>query len=582
MNEDNQYPNQNDRPDQTPNGNSNDTTNHGQFGHPNQNAGSNSNQYANQGGFGNQNQHPHQGQFNNSNQNQFGNSNQDPVLPPKQKKPKSKTIPVTIVSIAFALLLVAGGAFAFFNMQKSTKDKMLLAEINSWAQVNKAFESRYQPELEWAKKTETTPSEYDYEISASVDGDFYSYEEMMFAEIVNGSTINLGIQMDPNNQLMKMDVGADVQGVTIDDISGYITPQAFMLAFPFTDDVLQVKDEDFGNFMRSMDPSYVGSENLGLSDWMGKNSFLSEENKKYLLTEYLLYLYNSIPDESFTESQEQINVFGQSLNTDKITMEINDEQFIDILLGVLEKAKNDPKFKEIVIETLENITGAVGTLEEDYDFDLEEGIDELIAELKDIETQDNKLQYTVWISSDAVVQSKLDLGDFVMEGSRLFAENTQQWDYSFGDGEVEYFNFTGDLSYENGKINDVISFFDDYERFEYVSEETVNGGERQFDRTVNYQDEYEEGFELFWNGETNYQGDSVTGEHRLGVSSYDFNIEFSMDETASLIKNVEIPTDNIVDIGAMSSGEIEDYIMNEFMQDAQGWFMSLYFELGIF
>ncbi len=58
-------------------------------------------------------------------------------------------------------------------MQKTPKDQLLIAELNSWGQITKAFESRYQPELEWAKKAETTPTEYTYDIGASVDSDFY-------------------------------------------------------------------------------------------------------------------------------------------------------------------------------------------------------------------------------------------------------------------------------------------------------------------------------------------------------------------------------------------------------------------------
>ncbi len=83
-------------------------------------------------------------------------------------------------------------------------------------------------------------------------------------------------------------------------------------------------------------------KHLTYQDWMGKNVF-SEENKNYLMKEYLFFFYNSIPAESFTESSEEVTVFGEKLKANKISMELSGDQIKDILVKVLEKAKDDPK-----------------------------------------------------------------------------------------------------------------------------------------------------------------------------------------------------------------------------------------------
>ncbi|SOC39280.1 DUF6583 family protein [Ureibacillus acetophenoni] len=616
MNEDNQFPNQGGNPNQGQNpgqdGNANQNygnANQNQFGqNPNQqNVDPNQNQYMNQNSgqyteqdkywnpnqnqyqgqnqqFNNQQQYQGQNQFGNQNQygnqqnqhgyqNQYGNQNSNP------KKPKSKKFAVTIISAIFALLLIGGGAFAFFNMQKSTKDQLLLAELNSWKQLKSAFENRYQPEVEWAKKAETTPAEYTYTIGADINGDFYSYEEEMAVEIINNSTLSLEVQLDPNKQLLKADLGADVNGVKIEDISAYVTTKELMFGFPFTDDILQIKDEDFGNFMRTLDPYYEGTETLGLNDWMGKNVF-SKENQEYLVKEYLLFFYNSIPEDAFKEEAEDIDVFGDNLKANKISLELSGDQIKDILVKVLEKAKDDPKFEDIILETVKNATGTAGSFDDEFDIDINEGLDSAIKELKDTDIPTG-ISYTVWISNDTVVQSDLEIGEFKAEGTRLFTNEKQQWDYTF-EVEGEKLSFVGDLTYKNGEIEDEVTLLDDYGTgFTYEGSEELNGGERSFYRTLYFQDDYDE-IELFWEGDSSYKGDSMEGEHRFGIESYEFDIAILVDETGSFIKNVDIPTDNLVNLGAMDSDEIETYMMEDFLTKAQSWAMELYFELGLF
>ncbi len=608
MNEDNQYPN-NENQNQGSNLNSGGDNNTNQYGNSNQyqdqNSGQNQyidpnqNQYVNQNQgqyteqdkYWNQNQNansnPYQNQYANLNQNQFGNQNQygNQQTPygnqnSTPKKPKSKKFVVSIISAIFALLIVGGGVFAFFNMQKTPKDQLLLAELNSWNQLSDAFENRYKPEIEWAKKAETTPTEYTYDIGAYVNGDFYSYEEMMFAEILGNSTLSLNVQTDPNKQLMKADMEADINGVTIDQLSAYITTEEVMVGFPFSDDILQVKDGDFGDFMRTLDPYYEGSDSLGLSDWMGKNMF-SEENKEYLVKEYLLFFYNSLPTEAFKESSEDIEVFGENLKATKISMELSGDQIKDSLLKVLEKAKDDPKFEAIIMETVTNIMGAAGTIEEDLNLDINEGLESAIEELKDTDIP-NGIKYTVWVNSDTVVQSEFEIGDeFKVEGTRQFTNDKQQWDYVVEvEGEKVY--FTGDLSSKDGEFEDEVTLIDDYETgFTYEGSEELVDGERTFERSLYFTDGYDD-FELYWIGDTSYDGDSMEGTHTIGIGTYEFDIEISFDEVGKFIKNVKIPTDNIVDIGSMSEDEIQAYMEEEFLFEAQSWFMDLYFELGLY
>ncbi|KGR79804.1 proline-rich domain-containing protein [Ureibacillus manganicus] len=568
-------PNQNQYQGQTPN----QFVNQNQYGNqPNQFG--QQNQYGNQPNqFGQQNQYGNQpNQFGNQ-QNQYGNPNQFANQNPKPKKPKSKKLTVTIISAIFALLLVGGGVFAFFNMQKTPKDRLLLAELNSWGQLNKAFESRYQPELEWAKKAETTPTEYTYQVGASVDGEFYSYEDEMVAEILSNSSLTLGVQMDPNKQVLKADLGADVNGVKIDNLSAYITTKELMFGFPFTDDILQLKDEDFGNFMKSLDPYYEGTETLGLSDWMGKNVF-SKENQDYLVKEYLLFFYNSIPQEAFKEASEDVNVFGSNLQANKISMELSGDQIRDVLVKVLEKAKNDPKFEDIILETVKNATGAAGSFEDDFDININEGLDTAIAELKNTDIPTG-INYTVWVNADTVVKSELEIGEFKVEGTRQFTTEKVQWDYTL-EMEGESLYFAGDLSSNNGKFNDEVTLLDDYGTgFTYEGSEDLNGRDRTFYRTLYFQDEWDE-FELFWEGNSSYKGDSMEGEHRFGIGSYEYDIAITVDEAGSFIKNVDIPSNNLVDIGSMSSDEIERYMTEDFLTAAQSWAMNLYFELGLY
>ncbi len=226
------------------------------------------------------------------------------------------------------------------------------------------------------------------------------------------------------------------------------------------------------------------------------------------------------------------------------------------------------------------LSGAAGTFEDDFDIDIKEGLDSAIKELKNTNDLPD-INYTAWVNSDSVVQSELEIDDFKIEGTRQFTNEKQQWDYTF-EVDGEKLSFVGDLSSKNGEFDDEITLLDDYGTgFTYEGSEELNGGDRTFNRTLSFNDEYDE-FEFFWEGESSYKGDSMEAEHTFGIGSYEFDIALTVDEAGKFIKNVDIPTDNIVNIGAMSSDEIQTYMEEELMYEAQSWFMDLYFELGLF
>src|SRR5699024_11978635 len=98
----------------------------------------------------------------------------------------------------------------------------------------------------------------------------------------------------------------------------------------------------------------------------------TEDEQKYLEDEYAKFVFDELPEDSFTSESEKVKVLGDEVKTEKITMKLDEDQIKEIADKVLSKMKEDDKLKEIVADKLEVAVGAgnavmVSDMMDDFD-----------------------------------------------------------------------------------------------------------------------------------------------------------------------------------------------------------------------
>lgn len=488
---------------------------------------------------------------------------------------KKKTWIIAIISF----FVLAGGASAFFLVQKSPKEQYFYSEIKTIQHIQELVESRYENETEWAKygTTKVIDSTYDF------SGEYQDDTNPEIEQVVNNSNVGIRIASDPNKQEVEAEINATVLGVDVDPIKGYITTEEIILELPFYDELLQLKDKDYGNLMRALDPSYLGSEKLGLENFLGKNNILSEEYINYLKEEYMMYLYESLPEESFTTSDEKIDVNGKSIKAEKVSMTLSEAEVKKILTDILQKAKKDPKFKTMVEDYLESSFEqftAVGN--PDTTFEFEEVMDDLISSVDEIDLPDG-IKSTIWHDADLIVKRDInmeiaDLGKLEIAGTQSLEASAQNWDYTISMDNVPL-HFTGDLSAtKDGTYKNEISLLDDNKvGIVYNGEEKVSGDDRTFEHTFLLEDEYEP-MEFLWNGKSSYKKDSMQAEHEISVElDSGSSAIINVNQESKIIKKVNLPpeSEKMVNIGTMNADALQQLMMEDIYPELERWGMNI-------
>ncbi|WP_419961216.1 hypothetical protein [Psychrobacillus sp. BM2] len=488
---------------------------------------------------------------------------------------KKKTWIIAIISF----FVVAGGASAFFLVNKTPKEQYFYSEVKTIQHIQDLVETRYENETEWAKygTTKVIDSIYDF------SGEYQDGTNSEIEQVVNNSNIALRIASDPNKQEVEAEINATILGVDVEPIKGYITTEEVILGLPFYDQLLQLKDKDYGNLMRAIDPGYSGSEKLGLENFLGKNNILSEENIEYLKEEYMMYLYKSLPEEAFTTSDEKIDVNGKSIKAEKVSMTLTEAEVKKILIDVLQKAKKDPKFKEIVEDYLESSFEqftAVSTPDATFEFD--EVMDNLISSVEDIDLPEG-IKSTIWHDADLIVKRDInteiaDLGKLEITGTQLLEDSAQNWNYTIS-MDNDPLHFTGDLTTtKDGTYKDEISFLDDNKAgLVYNGEEKLSGDDRTFERKFIIGDEYQP-MEFLWNGNSNYKKDSMQADHEFVVTiDESSNAVIKVNQESKIIKKVNLPADSekMVNIGTMDSNSLQQFLSEDIYPEMQGWGMNI-------
>ncbi|WP_112180943.1 MULTISPECIES: DUF6583 family protein [Paraliobacillus] len=507
----------------------------------------------------------------------------------KSKRFSKKTIWLTVI---IAVIIVGGTITATTFLTKTSKQAYFLAELNAANFMTEVVEDRYSDELDWAEKIKETPSESNLELSAEFN-DPSGYDSTGMQELINNSTISVMSGLDPENKEMKFKGSINVGEISIEDIEFYLTSDRMLASLSFLDQYVQVKESEIGTLLYEIDPmSYTGEEEIEFDPFFDQ-TVLSEEDKEHFQDTYIKMVYEELPDDAFTSEDETIEVNGDSIATSKVTLQLSEEKIKDIMNKVLTEAEQDETLKEIIqnqatFDTISTNSDELAQITEDFEAEISKA-KEAINDF----SIPGGLTSTLWIKDDLIVQrdfsmemgpSESELMVFSLMGTQLMNEQNQTFDYElavtdeFGTNTI---NLNGDLSWQDNVADDHITLSANAFELSYTGTEELNDGTRNFDRRLTFQDESSSPMEVIWNGTSTYNNDQTNTEQYLsltgeGISENDFKLHIN--SNSKLVKSLDIDTESmdVVNLGTMSSDEIDTFMMDEVTPQFQQWLAEFY------
>lgn len=507
-----------------------------------------------------------------------------------------------IIGIIIAIIVIAGGVAAYTMVKTSSpKAQYFLAEKASFDGARDFFEERYSLEKDWYEFQQENAVGVDMDISGNyTDPGAYGFSEI--EEIVNNINLVLETETDMKAKEMVTHISANAMGMKIEDFSVALTENDLFIVLPFLDEVLKINDEDVGDLLKEIDPYTFDDDDTeyDFGQFFDQQKLFTEDEQKYLEDEYAKFVFDELPEDSFTSESEKVKVLGDEVKTEKITMKLNEDQIKEIADKVLSKMKEDDKLKEIVADKLEVVVGAgnavmVSDMMDDFDDAIEE-----VQELFEDGVFKEGITSTIWVDKDTIVKRDFAFnagegsneGTLKMKGDQKVSKEEVAFAYEFG-FEDEYddvvFNLDGSLTWKDDQAEDevTLTFADDYDEFKigYRGEESVEKSKKDFEREFGVESDFFN-FAINWDGSGTYDKDSMTSENTFSTDLSDFyagQIELNVDVDGEKIKSVEMPdTSKEKDIGKMSESELMKYVEEVIEPNFEKWMMSYFMEMSAF
>lgn len=496
-----------------------------------------------------------------------------------------------IGAILLALIVVVGGGAAAYAMfGGSAKQQYFKSEFNTANTMWDDMKTRYAPEFDLYEKTLKHPYESSTTMSLQVNpesplGMFLPVDQ------INGSSVTLDTQSDMKNEVIQANVDANIAGHEVNDMFVRLASHDLFLHLPFMKEMITVSDDTLNKFSKEErereakdgtveDGFSVAMEDIDFTEFFQQGQLPEEKELKEMQGKMMKTLYDALDDESFVESKETVDVFGESVDAKKIVMTLGPDDLKKVSIAMLELIRDDEQFQTFIDVQLKQ---AIAMNEVDAEDDVQ-SVDDLNGQIdeaiKDIEASDfkGKLVSNVWIDKNFIVQRELVMEDeetkVIVNGSHLRGKQGHQFAYSVGSADGEPLALEGKTNWDGTKTDDTIELRigSDFV-VGYVADETFKDHVRDYTYTFTATP-MEDGKavdalgSLVFTGSNSYKGDDVTSDQKIvlnvsGNNSQDVVLESK--GTSSKLKAVDAnPTDNVKNINDMSYDEATAYMEETF------------------
>lgn len=500
-----------------------------------------------------------------------------------------KGLTILGVSVGVIALLAIGAYILFQTMVNNPKNNYLMAELDDVEGTFELFDERFESELDWYEHAQTNAIESTLGITAETNDP--SLEEMGMSEMINNSNIDLAIGQDMANEVSTMGLNADIAGLSISDVNAYITGEKAGLTLPFIEEYMVVNEADAATFLNTLDPeSFDGSEEIDYSMFF-ETSVLTEEQREYFIDEYSTFIRENLPDEAFESESEEITVGENTVNADKLTMTLTEEQIHTFLRDLFNKMAEDEELANIIETQMmaANLGNPEAPSAEDTATELNNSLKEAAENIEDVGFPDG-LTSVVWTDGDDnIVQRDFDTsitvdestGQIAVDGTTEISEDSTVFNYdaTITDETMEsVIGYTADLNETESGYEDVITLRADSEDlFVINSVKTEEEDNTVWNADINFNEQMTGSpLTLFMESNSVYGEDQATADMTFyaddGVNVTRDTFVLNMTSDSQTVSEIEVPgADNEKNIGQMSMEELDAYFNNEIGPKFEEW-----------
>lgn len=500
-----------------------------------------------------------------------------------------KGLTILGVSVGVIAVLAVGAYILFQTMVNNPKNNYLMAELDDVEGTFELFEERFESELDWYEYAEENAIESTLGITAETNEP--SFQEMGIDQMINNSNIDLTIGQDMANEVSTMGLNADIAGLSISDVNAYITGEKAGLTLPFIEEYMVVNEADAATFLNTLDPAtFTGEEEIDYSMFF-ETSALTETQREYFIDEYSTFIRENLPDDAFESGSEEITVGDNTVNADKLTMTLTEEQIHTFLKDLFNKMAEDEELANIIETQMmaANLGNPEAPSAENAATEFNNSLKEAAENIEDVGFPEG-LTSVVWTDGDDnIIQRDFDTsitvdgstGQVAVDGVTEITEDSTVFNYdmAFSDETMEsVIGYTADLNETESGYEDVITLRADSEDlFVINSVKTDEEDSEVWNVDINFNEQLTGSpLTLFMESSSVYNEDQATGDMTLyaddGVSVTRDTFVLNLTSDSQTVSEIEVPGgDNEKNIGQMSMEELDAYFNDEVSPQFEEW-----------
>ena len=478
------------------------------------------------------------------------------------------------IFIVIILLIIGASVTAAFILKKSPKELYLLSEYKTFQKNMNEWETKYGDTIAFQEKMLEKPSNSEITLSGNVELDSAAGDpdfEMM-RELLSTTSISAKTVQDPVSNQGHYALALNVEDEKAIDVELFQSKDQMGIKVPLLyEKFFYLNFNEYGEFMRMIDPYYEGPETLELSELELKEFTLTDKEKKYLQERYAKFLLTELKNENF-EVQNGIEYEheGEKMKLTEVTFALSAVETKELINRFMDLLIQDKEFHNMIMNRVEKLaeTAALGGDVAGELPDVKEMKKEMVTGLKDAKNEMQSIEYpngfksTILIDrNEQIIDRRVTL-DISVDGEQIntvvtsknvpYADNKEysEWKVELSpEDDTDFhtvFEFTNDIQTEkenrteNLKAAFAVEEYGKREDITFTMSSNFKGAEAS-KQDINRQ------FKLGFNGDRFYDApNEITGEIKQ-VSDVDLKKEYSTEKFT-----IELGMEDDYDAGAIT------------------------------